>query len=146
MRRSNSRKPGAAWASPQAWSSFAALAALAVTVTACSGAGPNQTKTNSYSRDGMLGATQANPNMIHSQTYHHYKDDKALMQSTLSKIKGVVDATILTNGPDAYVTLKVPPGMKTAEADQVLANAQKALSENMPRYRMHVKLAKRSSR
>ncbi|MCS7464547.1 hypothetical protein N0M98_31100 [Paenibacillus doosanensis] len=117
-------------------------AALAVTGAACQKQ-DGVTKAKSYSRDGLLGMTEVNPNMPMSPTYHTYMDDARVMKATVAQVAHVTDSTIIINGPNATVNLKVPAGLSDEETARIEQDARDKLSKAMPRYTVKVSVSRK---
>ncbi len=91
-----------------------------------------------YSNDGLLGLTDANPNLPLSPSYHTYTVDQRMVLSVLKQVKGISNAKVVINGPQLYIYLKLPKGMDEATKEQVQVAAFNAVCLNMPRYRVNV--------
>lgn len=99
-------------------------------------------KAKSYSRDGLLGLSDTNPNMPMSPTYHTYKADTQLMKDTIQQIPHITGSTINTNGPIATVRLTVESGLTEEQAAAVEREAYNKLSHAMPRYTVRVSVSR----
>ncbi len=125
---------------------FVPVLLLAATIALFSGCAGNNaantgngTKTQSYGSDGYLGTSNANPHL--SGPHMAVSDANAAdqMRRSISDLRGVVGANISFNGPDAYVTLKVSPGLEAREVPTVEREAAAILRFNFPRYTIHVR-------
>lgn len=119
---------------------YLAFIVLVSTVMLEAGCGA-QSKTRTYSRDGLLGASQANPNLITSPSYHNYNADTDLMKALLSRMPDIKDSAIFMNGPEVDVDIVLPAGTSRQKAEQIAAEAEKRLNENMPRYTIQVRVS-----
>jgi hypothetical protein len=113
------------------------MLATAFLIGALSGCGSNnESKPNvkSYPQDGYMGITSVNPNNPLHPTYHHYRDDTALMKAVLAQIPGIESSRITLKGPKANVRIRLQNGLTNEQADEIRSTAQMALATNMPRY------------
>jgi len=117
------------------------LAIAAAMGTACA-TKQDGVKAKSYSRDGMMGLSDVNPNMPMSPTYHNYRADTELMRSTIRQIPYVTGSTININGPVATVRLTVQPGLTPEQAAAVEREAYDRLTHMMPRYTVKVTVSR----
>lgn len=115
---------------------------LLLLLAGCAANGGGRTQANQYDRDGMLGATSANPNLPISPTYHNYSNDVKLMKDTIRGMPGVKDSTILLNGPTAYITLQLNDDVDIEESMRIRNNTQASLQRMMPRYDVRVSVGK----
>jgi hypothetical protein len=116
------------------------LAVLAA-VLFCGGCGNSADRSpNNYPRDGRLGATQANPNYPTSPTYHTYSMDKAVIRGVLDQFPEVRSSNIHFMGPNAHVRVQLDPGMDKEKATELQRELQTAVSSNLPRYRVQLKV------
>jgi hypothetical protein len=120
----------------------AGLMLLALFIGSGCGNSTAKSKANTYSNDGMLGTTNANPNYPTSPTYHNYAADRNMMQTALAKIKGIESSTIRLQGPDAYVNLRLMQPIHIEDEMRIQDEAQDEVSRMVPRYRVHVKIVK----
>ncbi len=116
------------------------LALLVLFLAACTNdVRDSKNTTDSYGEDGFMGVSNANPNLPLTPGYHSYSKDFQLMRQTLNKIEGIKSSSISIQGADVYVKLNLQNNLSQMQAEQVFATAQKALSFNMPRYRIHIR-------
>jgi len=114
---------------------FAALAAAAVLLTACGQIGGyKESPEKSYDDDGMLGATETNPNLQTSPTYHNYREDHQVIRQTLDKFPDVQDARVVLSGPKAVIYYRVPETYGRKQAEQLEERVVEALKDMVPRY------------
>ncbi|MFE5322580.1 hypothetical protein ACFQ88_28260 [Paenibacillus sp. NPDC056579] len=99
-------------------------------------------KAKSYSRDGLLGLSDVNPNMPMSPTYHNYRADTQLMKDTLQPIPNITGSTINMNGPIATVRIKVRPDLTDEQVAAVQKEASEKLTHAMPRYTVKVSVSR----
>lgn len=118
------------------WVSVLIVCSLAVGFTSACQKQQNQVK--SYSKDGMLGVSDVNPNMPLSPTYHHYSDDTNVMKEAIKQVPQVTSSTITTNGPVASVTITVPAALTDQQAEAVRQDAYDKISKAVPRYKVKV--------
>jgi hypothetical protein len=64
------------------------------------------------------------------------------MKRAIKNVPGVTDSNITFNGADAYVTIKLAPGLAAREIPTVEQQAATVLRFNFPRYTIHVKSMK----
>ncbi len=106
---------------------------------ATGGAGRNNgMNTQSYSNDGFLGATNANPHIPGRNMALNYPNDARLMQDAIRDVDGVAGANVTFNGANAYVTLKLEQGIEPRRVPTVERQAAAVLRFNFPRYNIHV--------
>ncbi|OXM83169.1 hypothetical protein [Paenibacillus rigui] len=118
------------------WMSLLVVCSLAVSLaTACQ---RQQDKVKSYSKDGMLGVSEVNPNMPLSPTYHHYEDDTNVIKEAIRQVPQVSSSNISLNGPVAAVTLTVPSGLTDQQAEAIRQDAYDKISKAVPRYKVKV--------
>jgi hypothetical protein len=113
---------------------------LLLCLSACGATNENKLKTQLYPQDGYMGMTSVNPNNPLNPTYHHYQDDSDLMKAVLAQFPDIQDSKISIRGPVVYVKLQLRSGLDTAKAQEIRSAAQRALSTNMPRYRVVVSI------
>jgi hypothetical protein len=118
---------------------FAMLLSLAAAAAlpACQSQTQNPQVKN-YSRDGLLGLTDANPNLPTSPTHHTYRKDSDLIRATINQVPHVTRASITLNGDIANIRLHVPVELPDEEAAKVQRDAYERLSQAMPRYKVKV--------
>lgn len=98
----------------------------------------NGVKAQSYSDDGYLGTTNSNPHIPGRNMALNYVNDANMMRDAIRDVRGVVGANITFNGTQAYVTLKLEPGLDARRAQTVERQAASVLRFNFPRYNVHV--------
>lgn len=96
-------------------------------------------KTQSYSDDGYLGTTNSNPHIPGRHMALNYSNDAKMMRQSIRDVRGVAGANITFNGPEAYVTLKLEPGLEARRIPTVERQAASVLRFNFPRYTVHVR-------
>ncbi|WP_248929130.1 hypothetical protein [Paenibacillus hamazuiensis] len=117
-------------------------------ISACQNQGNTATpvqneNVKTYSTDGYLGLTDANPNLPTGPSYHTYSDDVRTMRSVIKQIPGVQSSNVTINGPIANVRLQVATNTSDAELDAIRQNAQSQLAAAMPRYSVQVTVSRR---
>lgn len=114
---------------------FAVLAAAAVVLAACGQVGGyKESPENAYDDDGRLGATETNPNLPTSPTYHNYREDHQVIRQTLDKFPEVRDARVVLNGPTAVIYYRVPDTFSRKQVEQLEERVVDALTYTVPRY------------
>jgi len=116
------------------------LALILLILTGCAQHAPEPTASQlkTYSNDGLLGITDANPNLPLNSSYHTYAVDQQMVVSVLKQVPGIANARILFNGPHLNIYLKLPKGTTPQMAAQVQQAAFQAICLNMPRYQVNV--------
>ncbi len=120
--------------------------AVAICVLAIvSGCGNNNDATNT---DGVKAESVGNNNfrgMAQNHSHlpgHHvvtdYDRDNASMKEAIKNLPGVSDSNVTFNGADAYVTIKLEPGLQAREIPTLEQQAATVLRFNFPRYAIHV--------
>jgi len=99
----------------------------------------NGVKTQNYGNDGYLGTSNANPHLPGPNTAVTDANAADMMRRTIGDLRGVVGANITFNGPDAYVALKIDPGLDARTVPTVEREAAAILRFNFPRYTIHVR-------
>lgn len=99
-------------------------------------------KAKNFPTDGYMGITSVNPNDPMNPGYHHYRDDMRLMNNVIAGIPGIKDSTIRLNGANATVNLVLPGSVSDQEANRIRDEANRALSQNMPRYNVTVTISR----
>jgi hypothetical protein len=118
-----------------------ALLSAAVLASGCgnnSGANSNGVRSQGYSDDGYLGMTNNRPRLPGHHTVTNYGVDNVSMREAIENVPGVADSNITFNGADAYVTIKLEPGLLAREIPTVEQQAATVLRFNYPRYTIHV--------
>jgi len=116
----------------------AGLAVCALMVSAGCGT-HGGVKTQSYKPDGYMGMTSTHPGLPGHHIVTDYATDNTSMRRAIKNVPGVVDSSITFNGADAYVTIKLAPGLAAREIPTVEQQAATVLRFNYPRYTFHVK-------
>jgi hypothetical protein len=98
----------------------------------------NGVKTQSYRDDGFLGITNSHPNIPGHHMTRDYNVDNQLMAQSIKNLPGVAGSYVTFNGADAYVTIKLKPGLQAREIPTVEQQAATVLRFNFPRYTIHV--------
>jgi hypothetical protein len=124
------------------WMIAAACALMIVSGCGNNGTNSNGVKTQSYGDDGYLGKTNSYPKIPGHHMASNYKADNNLMKQAIQNLPGVIGANVTFNGADAYVTLKLKPGLKAREIPTVERQAASVLRFNFPRYTVHVRSMK----
>jgi hypothetical protein len=100
-------------------------------------------KAKNFPTDGYMGITSVNPNDPMNPGYHHYRDDARMMRTVIAGIPGITDSTIRINGANATVNLLLDPSISGQEAERIRGEANRVLSQNMPRYNVTVNTSRR---
>ncbi|MFC4602011.1 hypothetical protein [Cohnella hongkongensis] len=112
---------------------------LALALAGCADNGARSgVGTQSYKQDGYLGQTNARPGLPGHHMITDYRNDNMTMREAIKNVPGVADSTVTFNGADAYVTLKLEPGLAPREIPTVEQQAATVLRFNYPRYTIHV--------
>ena len=98
----------------------------------------NGVKSQSYDDDGYLGITNSYPRMPGPNMANTYAADGDLMREAIRNVPGVGNANVTFNGAEAYVTIKLVPGLEAREIPTVERQAASVLRFNFPRYAVHV--------
>jgi hypothetical protein len=98
----------------------------------------NGVKTQSYGDDGYLGITNSHPDIPGHHMMRDYNVDNQLMAQSIKNLPGVAGTNVTFNGADAYVTIKLAPGLQAREIPTVEQQAATVLRFNFPRYTIHV--------
>lgn len=119
------------------------LAAALSLFSGCAGSNSANTgngiRTQNYGSDGYLGTSNANPH-IHGRNMTVSDANAAdMMRRAIGDMRGVIGANIAFNGPDAFVTLKVDPGIDAMKVPTIEREAATILRFNFPRYTIHVR-------
>ncbi|MBN2981450.1 MULTISPECIES: hypothetical protein [Cohnella] len=125
------------------WLAAAALSACLV-LTGCANRGTGNTsiEPQSYAEDGYMGRTSSYPKIPGRHMALGYKNDANLMRDAIRNVPGVAGSNITFNGADAYVTIKLAPGLQQREVATVERQAASVLRFNFPRYNVHVQSAR----
>ncbi|HEY0826819.1 MAG TPA: hypothetical protein VGE40_01880 [Bacilli bacterium] len=105
-----------------------------------------QTKIDQYNEDGYLGLSNSNPNLRTSPTHYTYNEDTKVIRMTLAGIRGVRGSTIFLSAPNAYVRVRVSRGLSVQESREIEEKAIAALSYNLPRYKVFIRIVPISTR
>ncbi|CAM3988692.1 hypothetical protein COLU111180_18205 [Cohnella lubricantis] len=121
------------------------LTSLALTLAisgAIAGCGNQQQsssiKSQSYANDGYLGQTNANPHIPGRHMALSYKNDGVLMADAIKNVRGVRSSAVTFNGAQAYIRIKLDPGLSAQDTSRVEKEAASVLRFNFPRYTVHV--------
>lgn len=117
---------------------------LLLALTGCASNGKTNTgvKTQSYKQDGYLGQTNTHPGLPGHHIVTDYGNDNISMRQAIKNVPGVADSTVIFNGSDAYVTIKLESGLSPREIPTVEQQAATVLRFNYPRYTIHVQSMK----
>ncbi|MBM7567664.1 hypothetical protein [Paenibacillus sacheonensis] len=115
--------------------------AAAISLTACGNKdATNNYNSKSYGHDGYMGLSNSNPHLPNRNGEFLNQDtDGDFAQSKLKQIPGVDKASIVFRAPDMFVTVTPRKGFDSA---RVKAEALTVLQFNMPRYNVHVNMAR----
>ncbi|MFC4811961.1 hypothetical protein [Paenibacillus sp. GCM10023250] len=114
----------------------------AISLAGCGGQkdATNNFNAKSYGHDGYMGLSNSNPHLPNRNgEFSNQDSDGDFAQSKLKQIPGVAKATIIFQAPDMYVTVTPQKGY---DSKQVKAKAISVLRMNMPRYNVHVRMAR----
>jgi hypothetical protein len=112
-------------------------------VTGCGNSNnSNGVKTQSYGNDGYLGRTNSYPKIPGHHMASTYDADSDLMMQSIKNLHGVRGSSVTFNGAEAYVTIKLKPGLLPREIPTVERQAASVLRFNFPRYTIHVRSMK----
>jgi len=100
------------------------------------------TKAQGYKQDGFLGQQNARPDLPGHHIVTGYANDNVSMREAIRNVPGVAGSTVTFNGAEAFVTIKLAPGLSAREIPTVEQQAATVLRFNYPRYTIHVKSAK----
>ncbi|WP_373233204.1 hypothetical protein [Cohnella sp.] len=121
-----------------------AVACVLMVISACGNTGINNAgntngiKSNSYGDDGYLGRTNSYPKIPGHNMVNNYNADNNLINQAIQNVPGVNGSNVTFNGADAYVTIKLDPGLEAREIPTVEREAASVLRFNFPRYTIHV--------
>jgi hypothetical protein len=107
------------------------------------GANNNGVKAQSYRDDGYLGITNSHPDIPGHHMMSDYNADNELMAQSIKNLPGVAGSNVIFNGAEAYVTIKLTPGLQAREIPTVEQQVATVLRFNFPRYTIHVTSIKR---
>ncbi|MEK0315410.1 hypothetical protein [Cohnella sp. 56] len=119
----------------------AALIAAALPIAGCGASGGSNAssiKQQSYADDGLLGRTSSYPRIPGRHMALNYDNDFKMMSTTIKNLNGVAGSNVTFNGADAYVTVKLKPGLDAQQRQTVESQAASVLRFNFPRYNIHV--------
>ncbi|MFC3798703.1 hypothetical protein [Cohnella sp. GCM10012308] len=120
----------------------AALLAAALPIAGCGASGGSNSssiKQQSYADDGLLGRTSSYPRIPGRHMALNYDNDYKMMSTTIQNLNGVAGSQVTFNGADAYVTVKLKPGLDAQQRQTVESQATTVLRFNFPRYNIHVR-------
>jgi hypothetical protein len=109
----------------------------------CGTRNSNGVKTQSYGDDGYLGMTNSHPRIPGHHMMRDYNVDNELMAQSIKNLPGVAGSNVTFNGAEAYVTIKLKPGLQAREIPTVEQQVAAVLRFNFPRYTIHVSSIKR---
>ncbi|WP_239618189.1 hypothetical protein [Cohnella mopanensis] len=127
------------------WKTMTLMALVICVLWATPGCGKQTTngmKAQNYKNDGYLGRANSNPQLPGHHIVTNYNTDNRTMREAIRKVPGVADSSITFNGADAYVTIKLTPGLQAREIPTVEQQVATVLRFNYPRYTIHVKSMK----
>ncbi|MDG0794736.1 hypothetical protein OMP38_30845 [Cohnella ginsengisoli] len=119
----------------------AALLAASLPIAGCGvsgGSNSSSIKQQSYADDGLLGRTSSYPRIPGRHMALNYDNDFKMMSTTIKNLNGVAGSQVTFNGADAYVTVKLKPGLDAKQRQTVESQATTVLRFNFPRYNIHV--------
>lgn len=119
----------------------AALLAASLPIAGCGvsgGSNSSSIKQQSYADDGLLGRTSSYPRIPGRHMALNYDNDYKMMSTTIKNLNGVAGSQVTFNGADAYVTVKLKPGLDAKQRQTVESQATTVLRFNFPRYNIHV--------
>ncbi|MDI4648851.1 hypothetical protein [Cohnella hashimotonis] len=119
----------------------AALLAASLPIAGCGvsgGSNSSSIKQQSYADDGLLGRTSSYPRIPGRHMALNYDNDYKMMSTTIKNLNGVAGSQVTFNGADAYVTVKLKPGLDAKQRQTVESQATTVLRFNFPRYNVHV--------
>jgi len=123
------------------WIIVAVLCVLMI-AAGCGKNNGNGIKTKGYGDDGYLGLTNSYPKIPGHHMTSTYSNDDNLMKEAIRNVPGVAGSNVVFNGAEAYVTIKLAPGLQANEIPTVERQAAAVLRFNFPRYAIHVKSMK----
>ncbi|MDB5056091.1 MAG: hypothetical protein JWM44_4141 [Bacilli bacterium] len=121
---------------------IAAMLCCVILSVGCGNKAQTEGKTKAYANDGYLGTTAANPNDPTNPTFHTYAMDASMVKSTLRKINGIDNASVIFKGPHLYVYLDLNKDIDLESAMRIKQEARDAVSAMMPRYQVKVTTGK----
>ncbi|MFC5529087.1 hypothetical protein [Cohnella yongneupensis] len=98
----------------------------------------NGIKAQNYADDGYLGRTNSYPKIPGHHMTSTYSNDSRMIGEAIKNVPGVAGTKVVFNGADAYVTIKLAPGLKPNEIPTVESQAASVLRFNFPRYTIHM--------
>lgn len=117
------------------------LVSVLIALTGCgnnNGKNAERFTARSYKNDGYLGMTNAHPRLPGHHMVTDYSNDNVSMNQAIKNIRGVAGSNVTFNGADAYVTVKLTPGLLAREVPTVEQQVGTVLRFNYPRYTIHV--------
>jgi hypothetical protein len=116
---------------------MAGLAAMVAAAGGCAAESPDERST--YRRDGYLGYTNTNPNMMNrGATQLSYGPDVRLVRQVLEPVEGIRHLRISFNGGELHVRVQGESHLTDQELVRLRAEVQQIVQHNMPRYEVHV--------
>jgi hypothetical protein len=98
----------------------------------------NGVKAESIGNNGMRGMANNHSHLPGHHAVTDYDRDNASMKQAIKNLPGVSDSNVTFNGADAYVTIKLAPGLQAREIPTLEQQAATVLRFNFPRYTIHV--------
>ncbi|MCD9022385.1 hypothetical protein [Cohnella silvisoli] len=131
------------------WKTIALIITVISSLMVSAGCGNNNgtknsigMKTRSYANDGYLGMQNSHPRMPGHHMMSDYNVDNELMAQSIKNLPGVAASNVTFNGAEAYVTVKLKPGLQAREIPTVEQQVATVLRFNFPRYVIHVRSMK----
>ncbi|MBH5319860.1 hypothetical protein I6N90_18835 [Paenibacillus sp. GSMTC-2017] len=115
-----------------------ALCSVVTLTGGCSGGSVSEK--NSYKKDGYMGYSNTNPNVLNKHSSLSYKDDVRLIEQVLLPVKGIKRLKISFNGSLIQVGIQPKKGLSVAEVEKVRSETQAIVQSNMPEYDVYVKV------
>ncbi|MFC5402482.1 hypothetical protein [Cohnella soli] len=100
--------------------------------------GTNKLKAQSAANNDYMGARSVHPRLPGHHAITNYAADNVSMKRAIQDLPGVADSNITFNGADAYVTIKLAPGLEPQRVPTLEQQAATVLRFNYPRYTIHV--------
>ncbi|GKU77715.1 hypothetical protein [Paenibacillus sp. L3-i20] len=112
------------------------------TVISLAGGCFNESKSEmkSYGRDGYMGYSNTNPNLLNKHSSLSYKDDARLIEQVLIPVKGIQRLKVSFTGGQVQVGIQVKKGLSGAEIEKVRTESLAIVQKNMPHYDVSVKV------
>ncbi|MFC5467340.1 hypothetical protein ACFPPD_01335 [Cohnella suwonensis] len=120
-----------------------AMLAGALSLAAGCGKTNNDGANNGLKAQGManndyMSARSVHPRLPGHHAVTNYSADNVSMKRAIKNLRGVADSNITFNGADAYVTIKLAPGLRPHEIPTLEQQVATVLRFNYPRYTIHV--------